>query len=233
MMARRSHVAWTFLLLLSPILTTGCIGPIVVPLPGDVTAYHVRDATVRVNPDDGVVVVASGGGDPQGLEATVGSCLRDAQARAPSTFRVVLPDAALRPAFVGLDESTRKARVTDPAFHALVTSRGLRYAIIVSAEQGSMPRTWKSSSGGGGGVLIGTEHTTSYNLTGLALDLSSGEKIGEISAHTDATSSVFWWFPVIFVWVPKWTRHAKACEEFGREAVALLGEDRLPGAVNR
>jgi hypothetical protein len=50
---------------------------------------------------------------------------------------------------VGLDEPVLKARVTDPAFHALVTSRGLRYAIIVSAEEGGAPRQWQTASGGG------------------------------------------------------------------------------------
>lgn len=207
-------------------LITGC--PLVVPLPGDVNASRYRTAAAGLRPDDGILVVASREARPQELEQAVISCIHEELAKTSRARRVVAPDDVLRNAFAAQDRERRggadEELLNDPAFHEHAAQLRLRYSIAVSAEYREDPRTWQAVSGGGVAILTGQK--VWYALTGVAVDLTSGQMIGSIQAYTEAKSFGAFWIPVLIVWVPRWIRRGKTCQEFGREAAELLGEGK-------
>jgi hypothetical protein len=95
---------------------------------------------------------------------------------------------------------------------------------VVSAQNGETPRTSHAHSGGG--VALTTEHKVWYDLNGIAMDLSSGQTVGHVRAHAEATSVAMSWVPILVIWVPQWTRSEEACVEFGREVADLLRDTR-------
>jgi hypothetical protein len=206
----------------------GC--PLVLPWPGDVSASRSRTVAAGLQPDDGILVVASREPDAQELEAAVILCIRDGLAKTGPGRRVVVPGGVLRKARDKQGQAiTFGELVNDPAFQEHMAQRGVRYVIDVSAEHGEEPRTWQAVSGGG--VAILTKQKAWYRLTGVVFDLSGGQMIGSIHAHAEAESLGVFWVPILIVWRPQWIRRGEACQEFGREVADLMREDEPSEAI--
>jgi len=213
------------LLLLAVVtLTTGC--SLIIPVPGKVDAGHSGSATAALQHDDGLVIVVARDTGNRELEEHVISCAREAMEKMPLAPRIVAADTSLRNAFRSLQEGehARQELAADPSFQEHITTLNLCYALLVSMERGKNPREWETTSGGGAAIM--TAQKASYALSGILLDLASGQDVSSISARSEADSFAIWMVPILMIWVPRWIREDKVCLEFGRELAAMLQNEQ-------